>query len=115
MGTVYPGSTTSIGRVKLHTILDTSTLAVTLGTTTTLSHTSELVITTMRWNTSLECPGVRLFGLQSAAIDLSRSDPQGGSLRTGIEPPIGMALWLGSSVSFSETYNAIPQVVGWSI
>ena len=53
VGTVYPGSTTSIGRVKPHTNLDTSTLAMTLGATTTLAHTSELVITTIRPNTSL--------------------------------------------------------------
>ena len=36
-----------------------------------------------------------------------------GSLRTGICLPIGMAPYLGSSVSFSETqlYNTIPQVI----
>ena len=70
VGTIYPGSTTSISRGEMHTNHNTPTLAVTLGATT-LAHTSELVITIMRWNTSL----VRLFGLQSAAIDPSRSDP----------------------------------------
>ena len=65
---------------------------------------------TTRQNTSL----APLFELQSVAIDPSRSDPRGGSLRTGIDPPIGMAPWLGSSVLFPDTHNAIPEVVGRS-
>ena len=110
VGTVYPRSTASVCRGKPHTNHDSYTLAVTLGAATTLAHTSEHVITVMRWNTSL----VRLFGLQSVAIDPSRLDPQGGSLRTGICPSTGMAQWLGSSFGSLKCNNVMPQVIGRS-
>ena len=110
VGTVYPGSTTSIGRDELHTNHDTSTLAVTLGATTTLVHTSELVITIMRRNTSL----AQLFGLWSAVIDPSRSDPRDRSLRTGIRHPTGFSPWLESSVRSLKHNNVRLEVIGRS-
>ena len=86
VGIVYPGSTTSVGRGEPHTNHNISTLAVTLAATTTLAHTSQLVIRIMKRNTSL----ARLFGCSLWPLTLLNWTLV-VYLRTGIHPPIGMA------------------------
>ena len=84
----YPGNITSIGTVELNSNQDAFTRAVTLGTTIALAYTSSHVITIVGWNTSFASTvwnsSLRLLTLLNPTLG-------GGSIRTGICPPIGMA------------------------